>query len=110
MVFDIKIDTFARKVRLVTGGHTTDPPKAASHASAVARDMVRIALTLAALNNLEIKTLDVKNACMSAPCTEKMWTKLGPEFGTDAGKPAMTVRALHGLKSSGAAHRACLVD
>ncbi len=32
-----------------------------------------------------------------------VWTVLGPEFGIDAGKSAIIVRALYGLKSAGAA-------
>ncbi len=40
--------------------------------------------------------------------TKKIWTVLGPEFGKDAGKRAVIVRALYGLKSAGAAFRAHL--
>jgi hypothetical protein len=40
-----------------------------------------------------------------APITEKVWTVLGPEFGDDAGKRALIVRALYYLKSAGAAFR-----
>ena len=39
-----------------------------------------------------------------------MWTVLGPEFGQDAGKKAIIVRALYGLKSAGAAFRAHLAS
>ena len=42
------------------------------------------------------------NAYVTAPITEKIWTVLGPEFGADAGKKAIIVRALYGLKISGA--------
>ena len=41
---------------------------------------------------------------------EKVWTVLGPEFGTDTGKSAIIVRALYGLKSAGAAFRAHLAS
>ena len=44
---------------------------------------------------------DIENAYITAPCTEKIWTVLGPEFGS-AGKSAIVVRALYGLKSAGA--------
>jgi hypothetical protein len=64
---------------------------------------VHIALTLVALNDLEVKVGDVLNAYITAPITERVWTVLGPEFGQDAGKSAMIVRALYGLKSAGAA-------
>jgi hypothetical protein len=42
---------------------------------------------------------------LTAPITEKVWTVRGPEFGEDAGKRALIVRALYGLKSAGAAFR-----
>ena len=71
----------------------------------MSRESVRIALTLAALNDLEVKSSDIKNAYLTAPNTEKIWTVLGPEFGSDAGKRAYIVRALYGLKSAGASFR-----
>jgi hypothetical protein len=49
---------------------------------------VRIALTLAALNDLDGKMDDIENAYLTAPITEKFWTVLGPELGDDAGKNA----------------------
>jgi hypothetical protein len=52
----------------------------------------------------------VLNAYITAPITEKVWTTLGPEFGPDAGKTAIIVRALYGLKSAGAAFRAHLAS
>jgi Reverse transcriptase (RNA-dependent DNA polymerase) len=76
----------------------------------VSRESVRIALTLAALNDLEVKTSDIENACLTAPVAEKIWTVLGPEFGADKGKKAIVVRSLYGLKSSGAAFRNHLAD
>jgi hypothetical protein len=66
---------------------------------------VRIALTLAALNDLDVKMADIENAYLTAPITEKNWTMLGTEFGDDAGKRALIVRALYRLKSAGAAFR-----
>jgi hypothetical protein len=45
-----------------------------------------------------------------APITEKVWTVLRPEFGIDAGKSAIIVRALYGLKSTGAAFCAHLAS
>ena len=62
-----------------------------------------MALTIAALTDLEVKVGDVLNAYITAPITEKVWTILGPEFGPDAGKSALIVRALYGLKSVGVA-------
>eukprot|EP00804_Cyclotella_cryptica_P015125 CCRYP_000688-RA/>CCRYP_000688-RA protein AED:0.22 eAED:0.24 QI:0/0/0/0.8/1/1/5/0/1053 len=73
-------------------------------------ETVRIALTLAALNDLEVKVADIMNAYVTAPTEEKIWTILGPEFGDDQGKKAVIVRALYGLKSAGASFRHHLAD
>ena len=45
---------------------------------------------------------DIENAYLTDPITEKIWTVLVPEVGDDAGKYALIVRALYGLKSAGA--------
>jgi hypothetical protein len=71
---------------------------------------VIIALTLAALNDLDVKMADIENAYLTARLTEKVWTVLGPEFGDDAGKRALNMRALYGLKSAGAAFRNHLAE
>jgi hypothetical protein len=105
MIFDVKMEDFRRKARFVSGGHITDTPHAMTYASVVSRESVRIALTLAALNDLDVKMADIENAYLTAPITEKVWTVIGPEFGDDAGKRALIVRALYGLKSAGTAFR-----
>ena len=110
MIFDVKMENFQRKARLVAGGHQTETPNTITYASVVSRETVRIALTYAALNDLQVKVGDVLNAYITAPITEKVWTVLGPEFGQDAGKRAIIVRALYGLKSAGAAFRAHLAS
>jgi hypothetical protein len=65
---------------------------------------------MAALNDLEVKIGDVLNTYITAPVTKKVWTLLGPKFGSDAGKSAVIVHALYGLKSAGAAFRAHLAS
>jgi hypothetical protein len=40
-----------------------------------------ITVTLAVLNDLEVKTADYTNAYLTAPVREKIWCVLGPEFG-----------------------------
>jgi hypothetical protein len=42
--------------------------------------------------------------------SERTWTRLGPEFGSDHGKVAIVVRALCGLKSAGASFRNHFAD
>ena len=41
---------------------------------------------------------------------EKIWTRAGPEFGSDEVKIMTVVRALYGLRSSDAAFRALLAE
>jgi len=62
------------------------------------------------LNDLHVKVSDIENAHITAPCTEKIWIVLGPEFGSDAGKSAIIVRALYGLKSADASFCNYLAD
>ena len=109
MIFDIKMGkNFRWKARMVAWGHTTETPAALTYASVVSRDPVLIALLIAALNNLKVLLYNIQNAYLTAECREKIWTIAGPEFGSNAGKPMIVVRALYGLKSSGAAFRAFL--
>jgi hypothetical protein len=110
MIFDVKMEDFRRNARCVAGGHTTDTPHAMTYTIVVSRESVRIALTLAALNDVDVKMADIENAYLAAPITEKVWTVLGPEFGDNAGKRALIVRALYGLKSAGAAFRNHLAE
>jgi len=106
MIFDVKMD-FTRKARLVAGGHMTETPSSITYSSVVSRDSVRIMFLVAALNDLDIWMSDVGNAYLNAAPREKIYTTAGPEFGPeDAGKTIIIVRALYGLKSSGAAWRA----
>jgi len=107
--FDIKMgENFQRKARMVADGHRTETPAALTYCSVVSRDSVRIALTIAALDDISVLACDIQNAYLTAKCREKIWTQAGPEFGSDAGKIMLVVRALYGLKSSGAAYRALL--
>jgi len=110
MVFDIKLD-LTRKARFVAGGHWTDPDPNLSYSTVVTRESVRIAFLIAALNEIEIKSIDIGNAYLNAPAREKVYTTAGPEFGPDKiGKPVLIVRALYGLKTSGAAWHAQLTE
>jgi hypothetical protein len=63
-----------------------------TYASVVSRESVIVALTLANLNDLDIKMSDIENSYLTAPITEKVWTVLGPEFGDDNRKLALIVR------------------
>ena len=69
MIFDIKLgENFRRKARLLEGGHTPTAPSSITFSSVVSRDSVRIALTIAALNELDILACDIQNAYITALC------------------------------------------
>ena len=104
LIFDVKMD-FTRKARFVAGGHTTETPASLTYSSVVSRESVRIAFFLGALNGLDVLSCDIGNAYLNAKCREKIWFKAGPECGENAGKVCKLVRALYGLRSSGAAWR-----
>jgi hypothetical protein len=73
LVFDIKFDG------MVAGGHMFDAPSFLTYASVVSRETVRIAVTIAALHDLDVKAAGVENAYLTAPTTEKAWTVCVPE-------------------------------
>lgn len=101
LIFDVKFD-LTRKARYVGGGHVTSVPAAQSYSSVVSRDSVRIMFLVAALNDLNIKMCDIGNAYLNAETRERVYFIAGPEWGSKAGLPVVIVRALYGLKSSGA--------
>ena len=110
LIFDVKMEDFRRKARLIAGEDMTDTPKCMTYSSVVGRETVQIALTIATLNNLQVKAGDVMNAYVTAPCSKDIWTILGAEFGADQGNKIIIVRALYGLKSCGAAFHSHLAD
>ncbi len=54
MIFDVKMEDFRQKARLVAGGHRTKAPATITYASMVSRETVRLALTIASLNDLKV--------------------------------------------------------
>ena len=102
MIFDVKmLDSdriFKRKARYVAGGHTTETPESLTYASVVSQYLVCIALTLAALNGLDVLACDIQNAYLTAQCRENIWTVAGPEFGSDIGKIFIIKMNLYALK------------
>ena len=56
--------------------------------------------------DIDIYAWDIGNAYLNAPCWEKLWTKVGSEFGSEKEYVLLTVRALYRLKSSVADWRA----
>jgi hypothetical protein len=98
MIFNIKLD-LVRKAQFVAGGHQTEVPSESVYSSYVSTDSVRIAFLIAALNDLDILAADP----LERLTKERLYTIAGPEFGpAKVGRPVLIVRALYGLRSSGA--------
>jgi hypothetical protein len=74
MIFDVKMEDFKQKARLVAGGHRTKAPATITYASVVSRETMCLALTIASLNDLKVKVGDVLNAYITAPVKKKVWT------------------------------------
>ena len=49
---------------------------------------------------------NIQNAYLTADCRQKIWTRAGPEFGSEAGMIMLICKALYGLRSSGTAFHA----
>jgi hypothetical protein len=59
IVFDIKMG-FTWKARFVASGHTTSAPSLMTYLSVVSRDSVRLAFLIAALNDIDKMSCDLK--------------------------------------------------
>ena len=111
LVFDVKLgENFRRKARYCADGHKTGAPASVTYSTVVSRDSVRILLTVAALNDLDILGADVQNAFLTAPNKEKCWMVAGPEFGPEEGKSFLVVKALYGLKSASFSFRSYMAE
>ena len=69
-IWDVKIDSFKIKFRLVAGGHMAEAPALITYVSVFSRDSVLIALTIYALHDLEVKAPNIMNAYLCAPNAE----------------------------------------
>jgi hypothetical protein len=78
MIFDVNIQYFRCNARFVAGGHTTGTLHDTTYASIVSQESAIFSLTLAALNDLNVKMDDIENAYLTTPLTEKVWTVIGP--------------------------------
>ena len=71
---------------------------------------VRLQVFLAAYFGDSILSGDIGSAYLNAETKEKIYTKLGVDFGTQAGLIATVQKALYGLKYSGNAFYMHLCD
>jgi hypothetical protein len=101
LVFNVKLgENFRRKARNCADGHKTGAPASVTYSTVVSRDSVRILLTIAALNGLDVLGADIQNACLMAPNKEKCWMIASPELGTEEGKTFLVVKVLYSRKSA----------
>jgi hypothetical protein len=111
MIFDVNLgENYRQKALMVANGSVTNTLLHVLYSSVVSRDLVRIAFLIAGLNGLDVRACDIQNAYLTAPPRERCWTVAGPEFGSESGEKFIIVRALYGLKSSGAAFRSFLAE
>ena len=101
LAFDVKVD-LTRKARWVLDGHTSPDVDGSTFAGVVSRESVRIVLTYAALNCLNVYAADIQNAFLQAPSPQKHYIICGAEFGIEnVGKVALIRRALYDGKTAG---------
>ena len=80
LVWDVKMD-FTRKARWVLNGHKTLDPIGSTYADVVSRESVCIALTYAALNDLDDFAANIWNAYLQALLSQKDYIICRPVFG-----------------------------
>ena len=101
LIFDVKMD-FTRKARFVLDGDKTEKPDISTYAGVVSRESIRIALTYASLNELQVYAADIQNAYLQAPSSQKHYIECGAEFGKEnIGRKALIKRALYEGKTAG---------
>ena len=96
LVWDVKMD-FTRKARWVLDGHKTPDPIGSTYAGVVSRESVCIALTYAALNELDVFAANIWNAYLQALSSQKDYIICGPEY---IGRTALIHCALYGGKAA----------
>ena len=70
LIWYVNID-FTQKARWFRDGNRTPDPKESNYAGMVSRDIVRIALTYAALNDVDVTAADIQKAHLQAPSSEQ---------------------------------------
>ncbi len=108
-VLDCKVDG-RRRARAVGGGHRTEDIAFDLYSGVVDLETVRIVFLIALLHDLKIVAGDISSAYLQSFTVEKIYTVLGEEFGPMAGMKVIVIRALYGLKLSGAMWHQKLAD
>ena len=86
----------------MAGGHLTPDPEDDLFAGVVNLESVRLVLGIAPVTGLTVIAANVSSAYLHAFTTEKVYVIAGKEFGPMEGQILVIIKALYGLKTSGA--------
>jgi len=107
-VYDVKHD-LRHKARLVAGGHMTQD-HGDSYSSVISLRGMRLAMLIGENNKLKTMVGDVGNAYLEAYTKEKVCFMAGAAFGDLEGHTMVIVKALYGLRTSGARYHERFAD
>jgi hypothetical protein len=82
MIFDIKIDD-TRKARFVAWGHVMDPPMSITYSCAIARDSMRLVFLIATLNDLDMRSDNIRKTFLNLQTKERVNTTCVLKFGSN---------------------------
>ena len=99
--FAVKFDGHHR-ARACAGGHKTRDPIQDLYSGVVELETIRITLVVAAVFDLKVVAADVTSAYIQANTIKKTYITAGEEFREWAGLQLVIMKALYGLKLSGA--------
>ena len=108
-VYEVKND-LRQKSRLVCDGSRVDAKGLSTRATVVKGISVRLLDLIAHSQDLRVLCGDIGNAFIQAETNEKVYTRVGNEFGEHAGKIALIVKALYGLTTSAERFHTLLAD
>jgi hypothetical protein len=87
---------------LVAEGNLTAPPKDSVYSGVGTLRSLQLCMFLTELNGLKVEAADIGNAYLETYTKEKLYIIAGYEFGDRQGNVLVIVKALYGLRTSGA--------
>ena len=102
IIFDVKVDG-RHKARVVADGHPTATPTESVYSKFVSLRGLRTCLFISELDGMEPWATDIGNAYLEALTSEKVYIRVGPDFGDLEGHLLIIYKVLSGLKTSGKA-------
>ena len=108
-MFDVKQD-LRHRARLVALGNLTEVPKDSTYSGVVSLRSLRMCILIAELNDLKVQAADISSAYLEAYTNEKVCFTAGPEFKELEGHTIVIIKALYGLRTSGARWHEKLAD